>query len=124
MPALSRNPVCPFGQRLIVASGTPQLLFTTTEAPVAAQGVWPRRVVDIRIEAINSNNGLIYIGTKGMAAATGVGVLFTLAAPGGNPLVSAEYFARFFDGTNRFNLQDYWIDGATGEGVLRTVWIS
>ncbi len=59
-----------------------------------------------------------------MVKATGVGVLFTLAAPGGNPIVNAENFSRFFDGTNRFRPQDYWIDGTTGEGVLRTVWIS
>lgn len=124
MPALAFNPICPFGARTIVAGGTPQLLFTTTEAPVAAAGVWPRRVVDIRVEALNANTGLIYIGVKGMVAATGVGVLFTLSAPGGNPLVNAENFSRFFDGTNRFNLQDYWIDGTTGEGVLRTAWIS
>lgn len=124
MPALAFNPVCPFGLRNVVAGGTPQLLFTTTEAPVAAAGVWPKRVADIRVEAANSNTGLIYIGVRGMVKATGVGVLFTLAAPGGNPIVNAEYFSRFFDGLNRFRLQDYWMDGTTGEGVLRSAWLS
>jgi hypothetical protein len=124
MPALIFNPIAPFGVRTIVAGGTPQLLFTTTEAPIAAAGVWPMRVTDIRVEAANANTGLIYIGVKGMVAATGVGVLFTLAAPGSNPIVNAENFSRFFDGTNRFRLQDYWVDGTTGEGVLRTCWIN
>lgn len=125
MPALAFNPICPFGNKTVAAAGTPQLLFTTTEAPVAAQGIWPIRVVDIRVEALNANTGLIYIGVKGMVKATGVGVLFTLAAPGGNPIVNAEYFSRYFDGTNRFRLQDYWIDAdTTGEGVRRTVWIN
>jgi hypothetical protein len=124
MPALAFNPICPFGIRTIVAGGTPQLLFTTTESPVAAAGIWPKRVTDIRVEAANANTGLIYIGVKGMVAATGVGVLFTLSAPGGNPIVNAENFSRFFDGTNRFRLQDYWCDGTTGESILRTCWIS
>jgi hypothetical protein len=109
----------------VVASGTPELLFSLVEAPATAQNVWPVRVVDIRVEALNSNTGLIYIGTKGMVIATGVGVLFTIAGPGGNPIVCAENFSKFFDGTNRFRLQDYWIDcGVSGEGVRRTVWIS
>ncbi len=125
MPALSRNPICPFGNRVVTTAGTPVLLFTTVEAPITAQGVWPMRVVDIRVEALNSNTGLIYIGTAGMVVSTGVGVLFTLSAPGGNPIVNAENFSRFFDGTNRFRLQDYWMDSAvSGEGVRRTVWIN
>ncbi len=124
MPALSNNPICPFSKRTVVAGGTPQLLFTTAEVPVAAQGVWPIRVVDIRVEALNANAGLIYIGVKGMVVSTMAGVLFTLAAPGGNPIVNVENFARYFDGLNRFRPQDYWMDGTTGEGVLRTVWIN
>ncbi len=80
--------------------------------------------MDIRLEAVNSNTGLIYIGTAGMVIATGANVLFTLAAPGGNPIVNAINFSSFFDGTNRFRPQDYYLDGTTGEGVLRTVWVN
>lgn len=124
MPALAFNPICPFGNRVVVAGGTSQLLFTTSEAPVAAAGVWPMRVVDIRVEALNGNLGLIYIGVKGMVVATGVGVLFTIAPPEAGPIVCAEHFSKYFDGLNRFRLQDYWLDGTTGEGVRRTVWIN
>lgn len=125
MPALAFNPVWPAGNKTVTAAGTPELLFSTTIVPVAAQGVWPVRVADIRVEALNANTGLIYIGVAGMVKATGVGVLFTLAAPGGNPIVNAEYFSRYFDGLNRFRPQDYWIDADTsGEGVRRTLWIN
>ena len=125
MPALLNNPIAPFGNRTVTTAGTPVLLFSTTEVPVAAQGIWPVRVVDIRVEALNANTGLIYIGVKGMSKTTGVGVLFTLSAPGGNPIVNAENFSRFFDGANRFRPQDYWMDSdVNGEGVRRTVWIN
>jgi hypothetical protein len=122
--SLARNPVCPYGKRTIVAGGTPQLLFTTSEVPVAAQGIWPVRVSRIYIEALNANTGLIYIGTKGMVVSTGVGVLFSLAAPGGNPIVNGFMLEELAFGANNYRLQDYWIDGTTGEGVLRTVWVA
>lgn len=124
MPALSRNPVMPFGKRVVTTAGTPVVLFTTTEAPVAAQGIWPTRVSRIRIEALNSNTGLIYIGCKGMVVATLVNVLATIAPPGGNPIVNALEFDQLAFGDNIYRLQDYWIDSTVnGEGVLRTCWV-
>ena len=125
MPTLARNPVNPYGKRVVTTAGTPVLLFTTTEVPVAAQNVWPVRVTDIRVEALNANTGLIYIGTAGLVKATMANVLFTLSAPGGNPIVNAENFSRFFDGLNRFRPQDYWMDSdVNGEGVIRTTWLN
>ena len=125
MPALLRNPIAPFGKRVVTTAGTPVLLFTTTEVPIAAQGIWPVRVADIRVEALNSNTGLVYIGTSGMNKTTLVGVLFTISAPGGNPIVNAINFSSFFDGTNRFRPQDYYLDAdVSGEGVIRTCWIN
>jgi hypothetical protein len=115
----------PFGKKTVTAAGTPQLLFTTAEVPVGAQNVWPVRVSRIRLEALNTNTGLIYIGVKGMVVATLVNVLATIAAPGSNPIVNALEFDQIAFGSNIYRLQDYWIDAAvTGEGVLRTVWIA
>ena len=124
MPALAFNPISPFGPRLIVAGGTPQLLFTTTEAPVAAAGIWPKRVSRIYIEALNTNTHPIYIGVKGMVVATMVGVIQTLPPPNAGTIVTyVDWTENFAGGTNNYRLQDYWIDGTTGEGVLRTVWV-
>lgn len=121
---LGFSPIHPFGPRLIVAGGTPQLLFTTTEAPVAAAGVWPKRVSRVYIEALNSNTGRIYIGVKGMVVATLVNVIMTLPPPAGAAVTYyADFTENFAGGTNNYRLQDYWIDGTTGEGVLRTVWV-
>lgn len=124
MGALARNPVNPFGKRVMTLGGVPQLLFSTTEVPVGAQGIWPIRVSRLRIEALNANVGLIYIGTKGMVVSTMVGVLFTIAPPGGNPIVCAETMDQLAFGDNLYRLQDYWMDGLTGEGVIRTAWLA
>ena len=115
----------PFGARTVAAAGTPVVLFTSVEVPRAAAGVWPARVSRIRIEALNSNTGLIYVGVAGMVKATMVKVIATIAAPGGNPIVNALEFDALAFGANNYRLQDYWIDAAVnGEGVIRTVWVS
>ena len=124
MGALAFNPICPFGKRTIVAGGTPQLLFSTTEVPVAAQGVWPVRVSRIYIETLNSNTGFIYIGVKGMVVSTMVGVLFSLPPPNGGQVTNFFDLDQLAFGANNYRLQDYWIDGTTGEGVIRTVWVA
>lgn len=122
MTQLARSPINPFGPRLIVAGGTPQLLFTTTEIPVAAAGVWPGRVSRLYIEAISTNTHPIYIGVKGMVVATLVGVIQTLPAPAAGTVNFVDWTENFSGGTNNYRLQDYWIDGFTGEGVIRTAW--
>lgn len=92
--------------------------------PVAAAGVWPTRVSRIYIEALNANTHFIYIGVKGMDVATMSGVIMTLPPPNAGTIVNfADFTENFSGGTNNYRLQDYWIDGTTGEGVLRTVWL-
>lgn len=60
-----------------------------------------------------------------MVVSTLVGVIATLAAPGGNPIVNAIEFDQLAFGANNYRLQDYWIDAAvTGEGVIRTAWLA
>lgn len=85
--------------------------------------MWPIRVSRIYIEALNSNTGFIYIGVKGMVVATGVGVIASIAAPMGGPAVFYYDFPQLALGINVYRLQDYWIDGTTGESVLRTVFV-
>lgn len=124
MSQLAFSPICPFGPRLIVAGGTPQLLFPTSEIPVAAAGIWPARASRVYIEAINTNTHPIYLGVKGMVVATLVKVIQTLPAPSSGAVVYyADWTENFSGGTNNYRLQDYWLDGTTGEGVLRTCWV-
>lgn len=108
----------------MAAAGTPVALFTTSEVPHAAAGVWPARVSRIYIEALNSNTGFIYIGVSTLNKATGAGVIATIAAPAGGPAVFYYDFPQLALGINNYRLQDYWIDAAVnGEGVLRTVFV-
>lgn len=125
MPALAFTPVMPYGKRTVTTAGTPQVLFTAGEVPRAAAGIWTTRVIKLRIEALNSNTGLIYIGVSTMNKTTLVGVMVTLSAPGGNPIVNAYEFDRLAPGGNLYELQNFWIDAdVSGEGVLRTVWVA
>lgn len=56
--------------------------------------------------------------------ATLVNVIMTLPPPNGAAVTYyADFTENFSGGTNNYRLQDYWIDGTTGEGVLRTVWM-
>lgn len=124
MPSLARNPINPWGRRLVTTAGTPVLLFSIAEVPVAAQGIWPVRVSRLYIEALASNTGFIYIGTKGMVVSTGVGVIQTLPPPAAGTVNFIDWTENFAGGTNNYKLQDYWIDSSvSGEGVLRTTWI-
>jgi len=124
MGALAFNPVCPYGPKLVTAAGTPQLLFSTAEAPVAAQNVWPTRVSRIRLEALNANTGFIYIGVRGMDKSTMVGVLFTIPPPNSGYTTNYVEMDQLAFGANNYRLQDYWIDAdTTAEGVLRTCWV-
>lgn len=123
MSQLAFSPIMPFGPRLIVAGGTPQRLFSTTEVPVAAQGVWPSRVSRIYIEAISTNTHPIYLGVNGMVVATLVKVIQTLPAPAAGTVNFVDWTENFAGGTNNYRLQDYYLDGTTGEGVIRSVWV-
>jgi len=120
---LARNPVCPFGSKVVASAGTPELLFSTSEIATAAQGIWPTRVSRMYLEALNTNTGFIYIGTKGMDVATMVGVLCTIPPPNGGNSVDSFNFQELAWGANNYRLQDYWIDAAVdGEGCIRTCW--
>lgn len=122
---LAYSPVNPFGKRVVTTAGTPVVLFTTAEVPRAAQNVWTKRVARLRIEALNSNTGLIYIGVSTLNKTTLVGVIATIASPGGNPIVNALEFDQLAFGANIYELQNLWIDAdVSGEGVLRTAWVS
>ena len=121
---LANSPIMPFGKLTITAGGTPQRLFTSSESAVAAQGVWPARVSRIYIEAIPTNTHPIYLGVGGMVVSTLVKVIQTIPSPNVTLTIPfADWKENFSGGTNNYRLQDYWIDGTTGEGVLRTVWV-
>lgn len=123
MPQLAFAPINPFGKRVVTTAGVPVVLFTTGEVPRAAQNVWTQRVARLRIEALNSNTGLIYIGTSTLNKTTLAGVIATIAAPGGNPIVNALEFDQLAFGANIYELQNLWMDAdVNGEGVLRTSW--
>jgi hypothetical protein len=79
----------------------------------------------LRIEALNTNTGLIYIGTSTLNKTTLAGVIATIAAPGSNPIVNALEFDQLAFGANIYELQNLWMDAdVNGEGVLRTTWIA
>lgn len=128
MPALAFNPVQPYGKKTVASAGTPELLFSTTEVPVTASGVWPTRVSRLLLTALPANTGLIYIGVKGMVVSTLVGVLAIIDKPTAATAIGIGgrlEFDQLAFGANNYRLQDYWIDVAvSGEGVIRTAWIA
>lgn len=124
MPALARNPVCPYGPRTVASAGTPVRLFTDAELQLASSSLWPTRFFQIYIEALSTNTGKIYIGVLGLTKATGVGVLFTLPIPAAGTAPSILFPAMGL-GINAYDPRQYYIDsGVNSEGVIRTAWVA
>lgn len=99
------------GKVVVAAAGTPVQLSST-----------PLPCSRIRFSVIAGLGGKCYVGTKGMNAATFVGVIKELWPNAGGGVDDSWEIAMGTD-ANLLNLQDYWIDvGVSGEGLIVTYW--
>lgn len=99
------NPA-PLGLVTVTTSGTP-VPITANFANMALDGIMPGVELANKINFMPdlANGGEIFVGKKGIVIATGVGVLFKLAAGQGWSLGSAE-------GPNIYNVHEFWLDAS------------
>jgi hypothetical protein len=119
-------PLQAIGRVVVPAAGTPAAVYPPAAAmpPIIPDGVTGFATVQsVKLQALPSNTGKIYVGFSGLVKATYANCLGTIAAPSDpikGPFPSESYSMPFIP--NGLDLSDLYIDADnSGEGVIVAV---